>query len=357
MVITINWGILGAGNISSQFVHDLCLNNTKADREVNHIVRSVGSSSVSKALSFIESNDVNESNNIGVTPHALNYEDFFKDEEIDVVYIGTPHPFHKDQAIQAIENGKHVLCEKPFTVNLKDSKELIEVAKKNKRFLMEAVWTRFFPSICALKKYLFVENLFGEVHRLFMDFAYDADVTNLPPTSRVRDVNLAGGALLDIGIYTLTYARILLDDKLGHNATKFDFKSFQTIDRQDKVDYVSSILLKYSNGKQAILTTSNLDEGTSPFLKLEGSKATLEMWSKNPACPKNYKITFRDGREPIVYTDDSGYNGFIYEANAVAKDISAGKLEDSIMPLDETLLIMDVMDRIRKESGLVFPQD
>lgn len=357
MSITLNWGILGAGNISSQFVHDLCLNNTKENCEVKHIVRSIGTSSSSKGKSFVESNGINETNNEGVLPSVEHYDEFFSNKHIDVVYIGTPHPLHKDQVIQALENDKHVLCEKPFTINSKDAKEIIDLAKKKNKFLMEAVWTRFFPSVTLLKKYIFEDNILGKVNRLFVDFAYDADIENLPSSSRVRDINLGGGALLDIGIYSITYGRILLDEKVGANASGFDVKSFLTLDPIDKVDYTSSILMKYHDGKQGILTCSNYTDGQEPFLRLEGSKGTLEMWASNPACPKKFKISFKDGREPIEYEDRSGYNGFIYEANSVAKDINSGNTENCIMPHDETLLVMGLMDLIRKENGLVYPED
>jgi len=357
MAININWGILGAGNISSQFVHDLCLSNEKGDNEVKHIVRSIGSSSKTKGQAFIESNCINSMNNEGVIPNVQTYDEFFANDQIDVVYVGTPHPLHKDQVIQALENDKHVLCEKPFTINSADANEVIQLAKKKKRYLMEAVWTRFFPSITLLKKYIFEDKLLGKINRLFVDFAYDADIENLPVTSRLRDIKLGGGSLLDIGIYSITYARILLDNKVGTEAAEFRTKSFLTLDPVDKVDYTSSILMKYADGKQGILTCSNYTDGKEPFLRLEGSKGTLEIWATNPACPKKFRITFKDKSNPIEYEDNSGYNGFIYEADAVAKDIVLGNLENDTMPLSETLLVMKIMDGVREENGLEYAED
>ncbi|CAH2350575.1 putative D-xylose 1-dehydrogenase (NADP(+)) [[Candida] railenensis] len=351
----INWGILGAGNISSSFVHDLVLNNSRNEK-ITHIVRSIGTSSIPKGEEFVKQNVKSISDNDGVTPQVQVYNDFFQNKDIDVVYIGTPHPFHKKQALQAIENGLHVLCEKPVTVTEDSAKELIEAAKKKGVFFMEAVWTRFFPSVQLLKKLIFEEKALGDIKRLMMDFAFDADLENVPATSRIRDKNLAGGALLDIGVYNLTYSRILLDDKLGKEAEPFEVKSFQTIDPTDGVDYVSSFLLKYKNGKHAILTCSNWSDVDGPYLTLEGTKAKLQMWSPNPACPKKLKVTFKDkSKQPIEYEDTSGYNGFIYEANAVAEDIFKGNLQNETMPWDETLLVMRVMDNIRKEGGLVYP--
>ncbi|CUM48106.1 uncharacterized protein AC631_03553 [Debaryomyces fabryi] len=357
MAININWGILGAGNISSQFVHDLCLSNEKGDNEVKHIVRSIGTSSKTKGQAFIDSNCIKSNNNEGIIPDLQTYDEFFTNDQIDVVYVGTPHPLHKHQVIQALENNKHVLCEKPFTINSADANEIIQLAKKKNRFLMEAVWTRFFPSITLLKKYIFEDKLLGKINRLFVDFAYDADIENLPVTSRLRDIKLGGGSLLDIGIYSITYARILLDDKVGIQATEFDTKSFLTLDPIDKVDYTSSILMKYVDGKQGILTCSNYTDGQEPFLRLEGSKGTLEMWATNPARPKKFRITFKDSSDPIEYEDNSAFNGFIHEADAVARNIILGKLENDTMPLSETLLVMKIMDTVRAENGLEYPED
>ncbi|ABN64200.1 oxidoreductase (Bacterial) [Scheffersomyces stipitis CBS 6054] len=357
MPITLRWGILGAGNISSQFVHDLVLNNSRADSGIIHIVRSIGCSSTSKGQDFIKDCNINSTNNEGIAPVVQSYDDFYQNPEIDIVYVGTPHTFHKVQVTKSLEGGKHVLCEKPFTVNKKDAEKLFQLAKDKKLFLMEAVWTRFFPSIKLLKKYVYEDKVIGDVHRLFSDFAWNADIPNLEPTNRLRDVNLGGGSLLDIGIYSITYSRILLDNAVGESHTKFEFKSFMSLDARDGVDYNTSIIVQYADGKQGILSCCNYTTGKMPFLRLEGTKGVVEMSSDNPARPRQFKITFDDGRDPIEYKDESGYNGFIYEANAVARDIAAGKIENDTMPAAETLLVMEIMDKIREDAGLVYPQD
>lgn len=352
---SINWGILGAGNISGQFVHDLILSNSRKDSLFTHIVRSVGSSSIDKGAEFARSHVPSRSDNGGVEPQIQSHLDLYSNDLVDVVYIGTPHPLHRRQALEAIAHGKHVLCEKPVTVTEASAQDLIDAARAKGVFFMEAVWTRFFPSIERLQNIIRSGDL-GDVKRLVMDFTFDAEVTQLPPTSRVRDLKLAGGALLDIGVYNITYARILLDDHLGGQATPFAVKSFQTLDPTDGVDYVSSMLIRYQNGKQAVLTCANWCDSEGPYLTLEGTKGKVQMWSANPACPKKFRVTFKDPQKAdIEYEDESGYKGFIYEANAVAEDVSKGRLENLIMPHDETLLVMKVMDQIRAENGLVYP--
>ncbi|CCG21610.1 hypothetical protein CORT_0A12250 [Candida orthopsilosis Co 90-125] len=356
MTITLNWAILGAGNISSQFVFDLLLNNDRKT-EYRHIIRSVGCSNASKGEEFIKSNNITPERNYDVTPVTQSYKELYENSEIDVVYIGTPHSFHCGQAISCLENDKHVLCEKPVTVNKKEAEKILEVAKKHNKFFMEAVWTRFFPAIKELKKKVYQEKVIGDVHRLFADFSYNCDVKSWPLTSRVRDRSLAAGSLLDIGIYPITYSRILLDDQVGDKAAKFEHKSFLTIDDNDLVDHLGSIIIKYENGKHALLTSSELVDGPKACVRLEGSKGWVEMYSDNPARAKHFKIFNKEGKEIYEYKDNSGYNGFIYEANAVADDIHDGKLENEIMPHSESLLVMGIMDDIRKENGLSYEQD
>lgn len=357
MTFDLKWGILGAGNISSQFVHDLCLNNERKEGSVRHIITSIGTSSSQKGSEFLEKCGISSKNNEGIVPAVQSYEDLFKNKDVKVVYIGTPHPMHKSQVEQALNSGKHVLCEKPFTVNKEDAEYLVNLARSKELFLMEAVWTRFFPAIESLKKLLFETKKLGTIHRLFADFSYDAELAKLPPTSRLRDINLAGGTLLDIGIYSLTYGRILLDNKLGKENSKFQVKSFLTLDPTDKVDYNSTVIMKYANGSQGILTASNYTDGPSPFARLECSNGYVEIFAHNPASPEKIKVVFKDGSEPVEYENNTGYNGFIYEANAVAHDIQAGRTENAIMPLDETLLVMSTMDGVRKENGFVYPHD
>ncbi|KAK7681136.1 hypothetical protein QCA50_015751 [Cerrena zonata] len=358
MTITLNWGILGAGNISGQFVHDLLVNNVDPEGSIKHTIISVGSSSASKGEDFIKSNGIKTSNNNGVEAITEEYDDFYKNGKIDIVYVGTPHTFHKEQVTQCLENGKHVLVEKPITLNAKDARELIELAKVKNKFLMEGVWTRFFPSVELIREHIFEKKTLGEVYKLFADFSMNFEVEKLPTSLRGRDIKLGAGATLDIGIYSVTYGRILLDDKLGENSTPFDTKSFLSLDPTDKVDHDSTILIKYENGKQGILTSSNHTNGPDSFVRLEGTEAVLEMWSDNPARPKNFKITFTDkSKSPIVFEEKNDYNGFIYEANSIAKEINEGKIESSVLPWSETLLVMGIMDKARLENGLIYPQE
>lgn len=340
---TLNWGILGAGNISGQFVRDLLEDNdVKAHRVV-----AVGSLNVEKAADFVKRHIAPKRNN-GCA--AQSYDDFFRNPEIDIVYIGTPHSFHKAQAIAALESGKHVLCEKPFTVTAAEAREVFGVAKKCGKFAMEAVWTRFLPAVLAARSLVF-EGKLGTVHRVTADFSFNADIKSWAKLSRARDINLAAGATLDVGIYLLTYGRLFLDQ---NGNTPFEVKSFLSLDKEDGVDHLSTILMRYENGSQCVATSSNLVNGPQPFLRVEGDEGVLEMHSENPAGPKYLKVT---GKYSSDFKDEGRHIGFIHEANAAAAAIGAGQLECDLMPWHETVLMMETLDKVRHENGLFYKME
>lgn len=342
------WGILGAGNIAGKFVKDLLLDELK-----RHTIVAIGSSLEDKAKQFLEANGITKEKNQGVVPSYQTRDAFFKNPDVQIVYVASPHVFHEDQVLEALQNGKHVLCEKPFTVTAAQSRRVFEAAAKSGVFVMEAVWTRFIPAVLKAKEWI-KEGSIGEVKRLTGDFSMDLDLENLPASSRGRDINLAAGATLDVGIYPLTYARILLDDKLGKEATPFEIKSFLTLGEVDKVDHLSTVIVKYENGKQAIATSSNYTAGPEKFLRLEGTKGYLEMYG-NPAAPKHVKVFTQDGKLVKEHLDRDAFAGFIHEANAAADAVEAGKTQADAMPWDETLVMMDTMDKVRWENGFYYP--
>ncbi|VVT53531.1 uncharacterized protein SAPINGB_P003620 [Magnusiomyces paraingens] len=347
---TLRWGIIGAGSISGKFVGDLEIDRSSYAK-ANHQIVAVGSSSVEKAEQFIFKNLRKNS------PKAYgSYSELFKDPNVDIVYIGTPHPFHKQPALDAINAGKHVLCEKPMTLNYKDAKDLIDAATKKKVFLMEAVWTRFFPIVETFKDLVHNKKIVGDIHRAFIDFAIK-DFDELPSNHRLKDINLGGGALLDIGIYSITWARLGLDPNVGKKALKLNVVSSSVMDAG--VDAISSAIITYPEIKaQAILSSSFWGNTSREIIRLEGKLGKITVFGKYASCPTKIKITFDDSeKEDITIEPPKDGFGYHYEADAVALDIANGKLEDDIMPLDETLLIFKIMDKIREQCGLVYPQE
>lgn len=357
-MIKLNWGIVGAGNIAEHFVYDLKVNNQLKHKTVIHRVVSIGASSIEKGEKWIHDNDINMKNNDNFVPKVELYDDFYNNKLVDVVYISSPHHAHKNQVILALNGGKHVLVEKPITLDKKQLVEIYDLATKKNLFVMEGVWTRFFPILLRLKELVYTDKILGEITRLFVDFCSLADIPNLPTSHRLRDINIGASALLDIGVYAMTYARTLLDERVGKEHTKFDIKSFLKIDKTDKVDHLGAALVNYTSGRLGILSWSQYTPVKKPYATLEGTLGQADLYGENPACPEKIVIKFYDNSKlDIVMETDSTYRGFIYEANAVALDISKGKLQNDLMPLDESLLVMGMMDSIRESSGFKYPHE
>ncbi|CAG8042771.1 unnamed protein product [Penicillium salamii] len=337
---TLKWGIIGTGLISSWFVGDLVL--PREDKQANHIIQAIGSSSKQKAEDFIQKFAPEST----ATAYG-SYESVYSDPEVDIVYIGTPHAFHKQACLAAIAQGKHVLCEKPFTLNRDEAVEVFDAARKQGVFVMEALWTRFMPLSRQLQKLIHEERIIGDVHRVFCDFGLYFDLENLPDSSRLKNPALGAGSLLDIGIYSLTWGLILLDDGIGENATEPLVFSAQSI--SEEIDVATSMILHYpQNGRQGILTSS-IQTRTDPiFARIEGSKGSITIEGVAASAPSKFTVIPReDDAERKEYTFSHPGYGFYYEADAVAHDIAAGKTEDSIMPWAETLRVLGLMDGVR----------
>ncbi|KKK24344.1 hypothetical protein AOCH_005461 [Aspergillus ochraceoroseus] len=333
----LRWGIIATGWISSMFVQDLLA--PRADAPARHIVSSIGSSSVEKANAFIDKM-WKASAEPRPSPYGT-YQEVYNDPNVDIVYIGTPHVLHKQNCLDAIAAGKNVLCEKPFAMNEREAQEIVDAAKNRGVFIMEAMWTKFFPVVQALYDHIYVKKSIGQVRRAFVDFGSSMDFDAIPGDSRLKDPKLGAGAILDIGIYTLTYASIIMGEgKLGdeHPHPKIS-SSMEIINGVDESD---SVILTYDAG-----AARRLPEGSITVFSDIG-----------PSCPKGFRVT-REGEEPVVYRFDSpeGTLGFFYEADAVACDIAQGKLENDVMPLSETLRMMRLIDECRRQNGHKYPQD
>ncbi|KAG9237131.1 hypothetical protein BJ875DRAFT_454414 [Amylocarpus encephaloides] len=345
---TLRWGIVGCGLISSWFVSDLVLD--RLSPPMIHKIVAVGSSSRSKGEAFIAQHAPS------ATPAIYDsYEGVYKDPNVDIVYIGTPHSLHVKNAMGAINAGKHVLCEKPFTINAKETELILDAAKKKGVFLMEAVWTRFFPIASALQKLVHIDEVIGDVSRVFVDFSLDMPIASLPENARTRDISLGAGALLDIGMYAVTWASIILDQHPENNTEKVDVSSTMTIN--EGVDEVTTILLNYRALRaQAILTASMLSKGPEEFCRIEGSKGSIYIGGAAASKPAFLVIKIKDQAEKRIDFDVPGW-GFHYEADAVANDIKEGNVENATMPWAESLRVMRLMDKVRGANGLMYPQD
>ncbi|PMD34231.1 NAD(P)-binding protein [Hyaloscypha variabilis F] len=349
----IRWGILGTGWVSTRFAADLLISRSSAT--AHHKITALGTSSQEKGAGFLTTVFPSSSPDSIKPKIYTNYGDVYIDPEVDIVYIGTPHSYHKEQCLAAIAAGKHVLCEKPFTINAAEAEEVVAAAKAKGVYVMEAVWTRFFPLVLDLKRLLHSEKIIGDIQRLTCDFSLDKEMETLPASHRYKDINLGGGALLDIGVYPLMWSSIVLDGKVGTEASNPEVKA--TLLVIDGVDHEDVVVMKYPAMRRiGILTGSLRAKGREEFLRVEGSKGVITV--SGPACslPRTLKIQVEGEEEKVIAYDHEGY-GFYFEADAVAKDVLEGRKESSVVPLAESVRMMKIMDEIRRQGGVVYPQD
>ncbi|KAI2462983.1 NAD(P)-binding protein [Annulohypoxylon bovei var. microspora] len=343
---TLRWGIIATGLISSWFVQDLVLD--RKDPKAKHIIQAVGSSSLDKGKVFVEKHLPGQSPKI-----YGSYEEVYADAAVDIVYIGTPHAFHKKNCLDAISAGKNVLCEKAFTLNSKEAREVFEAAKEKGVFVMEAMWTRFFPLTLTLLSLLHEEKVIGEVHRVFCDFSLNQNIASLGPESRLKNPALGAGSLLDIGIYSLTWGILGSDGGIGENAQTTEIVAKQTLD--NGVDIATSALLLYPNGNQAIVTSSSSFKTNPVFCSIQGSQGYIDI-EGFASAPQSFTVYSSDGASKKYEFERPG-KGFYWEADAVALDIATRKVQSDIMPWAETLRVLGILDEIRRQGGAKFPQD
>ncbi|KAK7424102.1 hypothetical protein QQX98_000712 [Neonectria punicea] len=342
---TLRWGIIATSLISSWFVADLSLD--RLNKRANHAIQAIGSSSSERGHAFVEKYLPGKAPTVYAT-----YEQVYQDPDVDIVYIGTPSAFHKQNCLDAIRAGKHVLCEKAFALNEAEAKAVFAEAQQKGVFVMEAMWTRFFPLVQKLQHLLHTENVLGDVHRVFCDLAMRMDIASLPSTSRLKNPALGAGSLLDIGIYSLTWAILGLESRTESENPRV----LASQNLSDGVDIATSVILTYPSGKQGIVTSSTMARTSPAFCRIEGSKGTIVVEGFVAPMPSFFTVTLQD-QEPKRYDFEKPGKGFYWEADAVALDISAGKTQSDVMPWKETLRVMGLVDKIRRQGGARFPQD
>lgn len=336
--------------------------------KAHHIIAAIGSSSVSKGQSFVATHLPT----LSPAPVVYgSYEEVYASPKVDIVYIGTPHAFHLQNCLDAIRAHKHVLCEKAFTLSEKDAKRVLDAARKEGVFIMEAMWTRFKPITFELRKRIFEDKAIGDVTRVFCDFGLDMNISALGPESRLKNPALGAGSLLDIGIYSLTWGLLALDDKIGDEAKEMEITGVQSL--RDGVDTTSTIVLKYpKSGKQGILTSTTDFKTPFVFCRIEGTDGYIEVAGPGASAPSSFTVHKKhqasskgdpstgngEDAKPEEYEMASeGDRGFHWEADAAAMDIAEGRLENTIMPHAETLRVLRILDEVRRQGGARFPQD
>ena len=327
MTTAFRWGILGTGSIAKQFAKGL-----KALPD--HALAAVGSRSQASADAFATEQ--------GAARAHASYEALVADPAIDAIYVATPHPLHRANTVLALDHGKAVLCEKPFAVNAVEAEAMVAAAGRNRRFLMEAMWTRFLPATRQVAAWL-ASGAIGDVRMLNVDFGFRC---GWDPTSRILAPALAGGALLDVGIYTLDYAHLVF----GCQPASFAAKAHLG---ETGVDEQTAILASYPGGALAALTCA-VRTNTPQDVWIHGSEGRIHV----PSFWRATSATLMpDGKEAQTVTLPFIGNGYEYQAIEVARCVREGRRESDVMPLAETLATMRTMDAIRAQIGLRYPMD
>lgn len=314
------------------------------------------------------------------------YKELVADPNVDIIYVATPHSHHYQNAMLCLEAGKNVLCEKAFTVNAAQAKKLVEKAREKNLFLMEAVWTRYFPLSIYVRE-LITSGKLGNVTRVFADNAMNLDPENSFPDNKHRMVNpdLAGGALLDLGIYSLTW----VFQTLYHTQPQAKRKAPSVLSSIKKypptgADEMTTILLTFpreSGDAHGIATTQMRaatdtdNKGTAgPAVRVQGDKGEVQIWP--PIFrPTKTRLILTDGTvdektwpQPgpgkgsgwrngflDMMNDEGEGHGMFWEADEAALALTEGRKEGKYEGLDESILIMETMDEVRRQNGMIYP--
>ena len=319
-----NWGILGPGGIAKAFATDLKLLD-------GHSVAAVGSRTLKNAQDF--------ANTFGGTAYG-SFEALVADPSIDAIYVATPHPAHKDNVVLALNAGKPVLCEKPFAVNAKEAQEMVAAAQKNNVAMMEAMWSRFLPHYAQVRE-IVASGVLGKILTVHADHGQRLADQNIV---RLVEPALAGGALLDLGIYPVSFAHMVLG-----NPTKITASGVLT----DKgVDAQTSMIFDYADGAQAVLNTTMIEQ-TPCRAVVAGVDGWLEI-DRVFYTPTSMRVTLFDGSVTEYPTNYTGH-GLREQAEAFKKLVQSGHTQSAILNWKDTVDIMQTLDSVRSQIGLRYP--
>lgn len=318
------WGVLGPGGIAKAFAEDLKLLN-------GHSIAAIGSRSHSNAQSF--------SDTYGGTAYG-SYEELVADSQVDAIYVATPHPAHRDNVILALNAGKPVLCEKPFSVNANDAQLMVDAATKNNVALMEAMWARFLPHYAVVRE-IVASGVLGKILTIHADHGQRLADQNIP---RLVEPTLAGGALLDLGIYPVSFAHMILG-----NPTSITSSAVLT----DKgVDAQTSMIFNYADGGQAVLNTTMIEQ-TPCRAVVAGLHGWLEI-DRTFYNPARMRVILNDGTI-TEYPNTYQAHGLREQAEHFKQLVVSGKKQSELLNWKDTVDIMKTLDTVRAQIGLKYP--
>ncbi len=321
----LHWGILATGGIAHAFTSDL--------RTAGLDVTAVGSRSLDSARAFAAQYDI---------PHAHgSYEELVADPDVDIVYIATPHPSHVDNALLALEHGKHVLVEKPFTLNAAEAAAIRDKAAEKGLLAMEAMWTRYLPHMVRIREILAAGTL-GEIRLVSADHTQKISTD---PAHRLNDLALGGGALLDLGIYPVSFAV----DVLGLP------ERISALARLSDADSDAEVATMFAHAGGAMSTTvSSSRAAGATSAQIVGTEARIEI-DRVWYSPTSFRVITPDEKVAEEYTSEVEGRGMQFQALAAERLVADGAISSDILPIDETVAIMGVLDEVRRQIGVVYP--
>ena len=327
----IRWGILATGGIAANFTEALL--SLPGDAEVV----AVGSRTAEGAKAFAE--------RYGIGRAYGSWAELAADDEVDVIYVATPHSAHREAAGLCLEAGKAVLCEKPLTLNSREARELVGLARERGLFLMEAMWTYCNPLIRNMTA-LVADGVIGEVRHVSASFGFHHD---FPPEHRMRNPDLGGGAVLDLGVYPVSFAQMLLGEP--------DAVEAWAQLTPERVDANTGVVLGWNNGAVATLSCGFTADMGAPA-SVSGTAGRIEI--PDGFFNAERFTVHRPDEEPLTVllsdvSDDHDRGTMRHEAAEVMRALRAGDTESPLVPLDGSLAVMRTLDAIRERIGVTYP--
>ncbi|KHO01988.1 NADP:D-xylose dehydrogenase [Metarhizium album ARSEF 1941] len=370
---TAKWGIMATGGIAETFCKDLLADPAaRSVNDVRHEIVAVSSSrSADRAADFISKIDGPSS-----AKTYGSYAELVADANVDIIYVATPHSHHFQNAMLALDAGKNVLCEKALTVTASQAKKLVAKAKEKKLFLMEAVWTRFLPLSIEIRE-LIRSGEIGTVYRTMADLSFNLNtpetdgVVSFPDTHRMVNKDLAGGSLLDLGVYPLTWVFQTLYH-VQPSETKEAPRVLAAISQyRTGADEAASVVCHFPGTRAMGVATTSLLVGTGPdgdetaptAVRIQGSKGEIQV--SHPAYrPLSYRVVSNKGGGRVEVVDcpiprdparGNWGHGMFWEADECARCLRDGRQQSTTMPWDESVALMQAMDDALRQGGITYP--
>ncbi|WP_137989594.1 Gfo/Idh/MocA family protein [Streptomyces vilmorinianum] len=324
---TVRWGVLATGGIAERFTADL---RSMPDAEVV----AVASRTEASAKAFAD--------RFGISRAYGEWAALVADEDVDVIYVATPHHAHRAAAGLALEAGKAVLCEKALTLNAREAEELVTLARDRGLFLMEAMWMYCNPLIRRAAE-LVRDGAIGEIRTVQADFGLAGPFA---PDHRLRDPAVGGGALLDLGVYPVSFAQLLLGEP--------DSVQAHALLSPEGVDLNTGMLLGWASGASALLSCSIVAD-TPLTASVTGSEGRID-FPRGFFFPERFTL-LRNGQEPREYVNEDDPHSLRHEAAEVMRCLRAGETESPLVPLDGSLAVMRTLDAVRDRIGVRYPSE